>query len=369
MAKGVLNLIVRLMERVARGDGGIVRAVALGWMALGYLTPHKVRNILLCEIEKHRRVVRPRALPYIAILDVMNACNLRCPFCPTGNRRDSGRPLGGMDVSIVRRLLDELGDELVCANLFNWGEPLLHPEIAGMVRMIRRRGIMTSLSTNLSLDRPEVLRQLCDARLDHVIVSVSGARQETHERYHRGSRLERVLANLRLLTEYKNRQGFSRPFVEVKYLVFKHNLNEIDRAAELFKEAGADFFRHVRAGGAEEAIVDRGEAPEREYNPRFCDQLWNHVVVNADGGVPGCCYLFFKEDDFGHVSQDRLMDLRANDVFTTARRFFNSSATAGLPPDLRHPCLKCEMVHSQPHLRQYLAANPRARKGHRTGGP
>jgi len=79
--------------------------------------------------------------------------------------------------------------------------------------------------------------------------------------------------------------------------------------------------------------------------------------------------MYFKEDDFADGLTGSLLSARNGELFRTARRFFDASAAADLPPDLVHPCLKCELVHGQPHLRSYLAANPNAVKRHRTGGP
>lgn len=92
------------------------------------------------------------------------------------------------------------------------------------------------------------------------------------------------------------------------------------------------------------------------------------VVLNSDGGIAPCCFLFFKEDDFGFHAQEPLKQVRTNETFLTARKLFNETEAGDLPVDMRHPCLKCELVHTQPFLQKYLETNPHAQKGHRTGG-
>jgi hypothetical protein len=54
--------------------------------------------------------------------------------------------------------------------------------------------------------------------------------------------------------------------------------------------------------------------------------------------------------------------------FVTARKLFNVSEASALPETLQHPCLKCEVVHDQPHLRAYLAANIYAKRITAPGG-
>ncbi len=347
----------------------VTRATALALAAAPYLTPAKLLNLMHCEIEKRRRVIRPRSFPYIAIIDITNSCNLRCPYCPTGERRKSGRETAMVDPASVQRLISEMGRYLLSANLFNWGEPLLHPEIASIVKMFHDAGVFTMISTNLNIYRNGLYEDLCNAGLDYVMVSLSGVTQETYEQYHRHGHMDRVIENTRRLIDCKRKMKTARPVVEWKYLVFNHNVHEVDAAKRLSRQIGTDIFREVRAGGPEESRVREGRAPERNVPVGFCHHLWHSAVLNADGGVPPCCFLFFKDDDFGSHSREDFLQIRNNDLFVTARKLFQPSSVEHLPPDMEHPCLKCEIVHRQPHLVDYLSANPHAVKGHRTGGP
>jgi len=348
------------------------RHVAVLSLGLRYLTFKKIGNMLRCELEKFKRSARVRSFPYVAVIDVTNACNLRCPYCPTGARRDSGRKRRRIDLSELEALIDEIGDYVVSANLYNWGEPFLHPDIGGIVKAFHQKGILTVLSSNLSFSNDEALKSVCDMGLDHFVVSFSGASQETYEKYHRTGKLYQVLANLRQLNDYKRALGLTRPLVECKYLLFRHNRHEIESARKIAIEWGADLFRVVPAGGPEEAILQNAEQ-QRAHAP-LCHQLWHTVVLNADGGVSPCCFLFFKDDDLGMYSpaepeQQALVDIRNGELAVTARRFFNRNEVGRLPVDLEHPCLKCHMVHGQPHLREYLKSNPNAQQTHRTAGP
>ena len=333
------------------------------------MTSAKLLNGIRCEWEKWRRVVRPRAFPYVAVIDAANLCNLRCPYCPTGARRKSGRAERMIDPLLVNKMLDELGKYLISVNLYNWGEPLLHPQIVEMVRMIHNRRIFTKISSNLNTDKREMLVELCEAGLDYLTVSFSGASQEVYEQYHRRGKLDVVLENIRYLTAYKRKNHLRRPIIEFMYLVFKHNRQEMAAARNMATGLGVDAFRWFAGGGPEEVIIDPSSAATNSISQKFCHHLWNMLVLNSDGGIMPCCYLFFKRDDFGDYSQDRVMQVRNNPLFVAARKLFNASEAGDLPGSLQHPCLKCEVVHNQPHLQEYLPLNPYAQKDHRTGGP
>lgn len=365
------DLAFRVMRLIPSGGGiGLGRIGALGLAGLGYVTPTKLWNVLKCEVERIRRVAQPKAFPYIAIIDVANTCNLKCPYCPTGRRQKSGRDKIFIEPDSVRQLLDDVGKYLVSVNLFNWGEPLLHPGIAEIVKLIHSRGIWTALSTNLSVNNKRVVEDLCKAGLDFMFVSVSGASQETYEEYHRSGKLDLVLENIRHIIQYRRDNSLKNPIVELKYLVFKHNEREIEAAKKMAQDVGVDLFRTIRAGGPEwaETEVSQFQALlNRLTSGQGCNQLWQTIVLNSDAGIAPCCFLYFKEDDFAEYGSQSVMDVRANPVFITARQFFNPSATKDLPTNLQHPCLKCTLVHGQSHLRDYLNQNPHARLGHRAG--
>src|ERR1051326_8546502 len=94
------------------------------------------------------------AFRYI-LMDIVGGCNAKCPFCITG-REDFGKRLRFTPVEDFARALDrliELG--LATPNhstigLFNWGEPILHPDLDGIVRAVNARDLYLSISTNAS---------------------------------------------------------------------------------------------------------------------------------------------------------------------------------------------------------------------------
>jgi organic radical activating enzyme len=350
-------------------QAGAARYAALACLGVRYLSWRKAANLLRCEAEKRRRSARVRAFPYAAVLDVTNRCNLRCPYCPTGARRNAGRTQRTLRLTLVDRLLEEIGDYLISVNLFNWGEPLLHPRISEIVSRFHSRKILTVISSNLSMENQPALEAVCRAGLDYLVVSTSGASQETTGRYHRNSRISTVAENVRFVSKFKRKNHRLTPVIEWKYLLFRHNAHELASARALAAQSGADIFRVVRGGGEPPALVDEHEAAPSTFPSRLCHQLWHMVVLNPDGCIAPCCYLFFKSDDFADLAHDAIPAARNNEFYRTARSLFSPSASIGLRPDLQHPCLKCEIVDRLPHLQAYLAANPNARLQARTGGP
>ena len=178
-----------------------------------YGSRRKLWNFVRCEVDKMRRCVHPVSLPYIATVDVTNFCNLRCPYCMTGQGR-AGRPRGEIDIGHVQTLVDELGDYLLIANLSNWGESMLSPGISDVVKVFHDRRVFTSLSTNLVLKKKDNLGKICQAGLDYLIMSIDGSTQETYAKYRRGGDLSLVLENVEYLVKYKRSFNLRRPILE-----------------------------------------------------------------------------------------------------------------------------------------------------------
>jgi MoaA/NifB/PqqE/SkfB family radical SAM enzyme len=311
-----------------------------------YATARKIINLVRCEVEKRCRLTRTGAMPFTATIDVTNLCNLSCPFCPTGAGY-MRRQRMFLDLSLLRKFLDEAGPYLFIAHLYNWGETLLHPEAPQIVREVRQRRIATSVSTNLNIKDDTVLERICEAGVDHVIASVDGASQATYEKYRVQGDFELVLRNLRTLVTWKRIHRTRRPWIDWQFLVFEHNRHELDEARRIAADIGVDGFK-----------MKTPTVPGKRRNfygsQNFCGLLWHNITLQADGGLAPCCNLFAAKDDFGHIAQLSVREMRANRRNVEARSIFTRS-----PPDSfseGHPCLRCPIVRGLPHLQEIIQA-------------
>lgn len=244
--------------------------------------------------------------PFKFNIDIVDACNLRCVNCPRGvNSKNSTSHR--MELETFKRILDKITSECRCetVELYNWTEPFLHPELDKFVGEVKSRKIGCVLSSNMSLDRPELLESVM-ARSPALIVSVSGFEQETHELYHKGSRVERVKANLKAIAAIKEKHGI-RSRVEVHCLQFVDNLKD-QEMWKLFCDDHGFIFVAKPAGGlgvlTRDNIKRLINVPEFEELPdgslravkRYAKEplfdhcrLHNQVPLDSRGDVYLCC--------------------------------------------------------------------------------
>jgi len=105
--------------------------------------------------------------PLQCSLYVTDRCNLDCAYC---TEYDNSRPHPSFDdlKKWVRKIRD-LGTMRIA---LVGGEPLTHPNIVELVRYCRELGFATSLTTNGFLLTPQLVRQLEDAGLQVMQISV-----------------------------------------------------------------------------------------------------------------------------------------------------------------------------------------------------
>lgn len=173
-------------------------------------------------------------------IDVSGSCNLRCPCCPQGNIRDYRLSHGFMEPELLARIVRKAAAECLVTgvNLFNWTEPLLHPRLAELIRVVQDAGIPCHLSSNLNLlpDADAIMA----ANPASFKISLSGFTQEIYGITHRGGDIERVKKHMTELVEAKKRNNAtSRIFVT--YHRYRHNLKEEPLMRKFAADLGIDF--------------------------------------------------------------------------------------------------------------------------------
>lgn len=321
-------------------------------MAPSFKGPRAYLNWGRANYELARRASQVRARPLKLTFDPTNACQLKCPLCPTGLRIHD-RTLGRAPVQQFQELMDSIGDYVFFLDLFNWGEPLLNPNLEELIRIASDKKIATSISSNLSLElSDERIHQLVTSGLGQLIVSLDGTDQETYEIYRREGDFELAFNNMRRIVEVKRKLGLSRPLVNWQFLVFRFNEHQVERAHEMAAEIGVDALTcrppYLEADQFPLSDEDRAavenwapKAPEfNRYDPtsnHYTEEVsvgkrprcgWHYMstAINWDGSVAPCCTLHEKQHDFGNMNSAgggaTYMEVVNNDNFRAVRDRF-----------------------------------------------
>ena len=105
--------------------------------------------------------------PLLAHVIPMRRCNLACAYC---NEYDDFSPPVPMEDMV--RWLDKLAALGTSIITISGGEPLMHPDIEGIIARIRHHDMIAGIITNGYLLVPKKIRSLNDAGLEHLQISI-----------------------------------------------------------------------------------------------------------------------------------------------------------------------------------------------------
>ena len=330
--------------------------------------------------------------PYFMFIDPTSICNLRCPFCPTGDEneaRRSGQKRHYRDRTIMSKdiydaLLDEMNEYLFYIGLYNWGEPLLSKNLPYFIRRAKEADIYTEIQTNLSIELSEqAMEELLLSGIDMITASIDGFSQETYQIYRRGGDFKLVKSNIERLAALKNRLGVQTEIVW-NYLVFSFNEHEIKDIEKYCRDRGIIFCLRESYINREshphwlpsyrknELIQTEDNKHKRKLNngvsfrniskvilkalsgghakdslrthtrAKSCAWHYSYSVVNADGSVSPCCAPWEQAYDFGKVVPGKLAfsDIWNNDFFRKSRGVFSSHTVKDFS-NVKSICEKC----------------------------
>lgn len=243
--------------------------------------------------------------PITVSIEPTTACNLRCPECPSGLKSFT-RSTGNLKEDFYRKVVDEMGKDMVYLYFYFQGEPYINPDFLNMVAYAHQKGIYTVTSTNGHFLSEENARKTIASGLDRLIISIDGTTQDVYEQYRKEGKLENVLQGTRNLVKIRKEMGATNPFIIFQFLVVKPNEHQIPEVYRLAKSIGVD---QVLLKSAQIYDYQQGNPliPSDEKYARYvqqadgsfriknqlkdhCWKLWHSCVITWDGKVVPCCF-------------------------------------------------------------------------------
>lgn len=266
------------------------------------------------------------------------------------------------------RAIDAFRYHAVFAHLYIRGEPLMNSRLQEMIAYANKARLITSVSTNLNLLNEETAEHLIDSGLKSLVVSLDGATEGTYRTYRVGGDFSKVLKNIRILKRKKREKASTFPKITIQFLVFKFNVHEVPKIRELAASLGVHLsIQQGCMGGpgyepftgehsyesVQQWIVplevflatlarheDRPSLLFDFYrdNKALCDEkclfLWKTAMINWDGSVSPCCFVYHKDLDFGNINEEPFQEIWNNPKFQRARSLFQDSTKASDGPEV-----------------------------------
>ena len=320
--------------------------------------PGQVANLVLAGAQFALKNETMRAWPVLVKVDISPLCNLKCTYCVHALPSEQGNPplqaqsfksRHKMALDQYERLVAEIAGKSMAVSLYYLGDPLIHPDLDEMCRLARAARLNSHISSHFSFNLSDArIHSLVTSGLTHLTVCVDAMRQETYERTRVGGRLDLVLRNLDRVLWVRRELRQRYPRVEVQFIKFQHNLDQIDDAARWCAEHGVDQFTDYWGHLHNYADVAPGAydvfAPKA--NRRLPQCMWPHfsLQIKYNGEVIPCCY-HRHTDQYrgdgkgdsrivGNVFQTSVWEVWNSPAYRRLRRLVSNPARALSEPSL-----------------------------------
>lgn len=277
------------------------------------------------------------SFPSIAIIEPTNSCNLKCPLCPSGQRRFTNR--GYMGLELYEKILTQLAPYIFEVWLYNWGEPFLNKDIFKIIQFTQKSNAATTISSNLNYLPDNYEFEMVKSGLERLVVSFDGMTQDTYSAYRRGGRMDAVIDNIKRIQNAKKILQIKYPLVKIQFLVNKFNEHQIEEAKTFAAENDLEIeFKPLQFNSQDPDQRTKWEpttkkyprqsylsGAERELGVYWCDWLWKYAVINWDGTISPCCNWIEKGVfEFGDLKKQSFKEIWNNEYFVSARMAINN---------------------------------------------
>jgi len=262
------------------------------------------------------REEKVEAFPLELVVELTNRCNMSCTICP---RDKMERPIGDMDFSLFKKIVDELKGKTEMFDLCFAGESLLHKDVFEMIKYARQNNIKTFVQTNaMVLDRI-MSEKLINSGLDLLVLSIDAVSEQVYNLIRRGGDFYKVVKNAEEFLKIKNLNG-KKPYTIVQMVYTEYNKNEVEDFYHYWIKKGADAVR-IKPFNSRAGLVSFGEIKKQELP---CIRLWRGMAVFWDGKVVPCCMDYKGKYVLGDVSKEKILDIWNSEKMVYLRKLHTS---------------------------------------------
>lgn len=201
-------------------------------------------------------------------LEITNICNLKCSFCPDGNRKKEF-----MKVENFKYIIEQIKDYTNLIALHVKGEPLMHPELEEILKICYDAKLQVNITTNATLMEKNLSVLLNSPAIRQINMSLHSVnKNENKEDYNIENYINNILKVSREIIEKTN--------IIISYRLW--NLEKLEKNDENFKilqKIGKHFGKNNLI-----EIAKENKFVELEKNV-FLNQDIEFIWPNIDGEI------------------------------------------------------------------------------------
>ena len=312
----------------------------------------KYKDYLLKRIDESGSYENLFDFPSYIEIETVNACNARCPMC-TINDWDRNYPV--MRDNVFEKIAQEIienKDKVKRVSLYRDGEPLIDKKLLQRINRFFEAGIKnTSIATNVSLLNEKKSKEILEAGLGLIIMSIDSLNKEVFESIRVRLKFEEVIANAKRFLELRDKIN-PNCRVWIRMIRQESNMNEWDDYYKFWEPlvSGKDrvYYHNIFNWGGQ---LDNFKAVEKSYEPNLpCVALWSLMVFFANGDVPLCNVDYNNKYPTGNVMNSSIKEIWKSKVINDRRKLHMTSQKSEI--SLCKNCNVWDEVHGEEMVSQ-----------------
>lgn len=273
-------------------------------------------EVTISKDRKPLQTLLPLAQPLALYIDPSSVCNFKCHFCFRHYAEKTGEIMRMDLFEKIVRDMKEFKEPFKRVHLMGFGEPLINPNLASFVELMKREGVAdrVEITTNASLLTRDMSHQLVNAGVTKMIVSIYSLNDKDYQMVS------------------KNKFSFSEIYKNIEYLysikkqchihlkVAEKEISEEDQKffIEAFKDiADTLFVERVSNVWPGIKVVPDEESPSHllgeEYGAngteRICALPFYQLMINANGKVSPCNVDYEQKVVVGDIKKKSLKEI------------------------------------------------------------
>lgn len=308
-------------------------------------------------IHLNDKVVDGKLIPTRVQLETFYGCNARCTMCAIS--KPATRRIGPMSMEMFTGIVDSLvpyKDHIEKIDLFALGEPLLDVLLFERIAYLKNLGFKgLCISTNAHPLYEDKQRKLLEAGIDTVIFSIDGATKATHEAIRVRTKFDVVVENCQSMIRLRDEGNYATRFV-MRFIRQASNKDEWEPFRAFWEpklsSARNDLLIVYDVNGMGGEIFTKSDLlREDELDPAIealpCHQVFDRMIVLADGSIPLCCEDSPKaEFNFGNVKDKSPLEHWNSQRFKDIRETHLQGKKNDIPF-----CANCTMLYSEAKMK------------------
>jgi MoaA/NifB/PqqE/SkfB family radical SAM enzyme len=186
------------------------------------------------HVDEHRGALAQDE-PVCLYLETTNRCNLLCTTCP--RTFEDLEPPADMSWELFTSIVDQF-PRIARVVLHGVGEPMMVRALPRMIRYLKERGVYVLFNTNGTLLTQRAGRQLIDAGLDELRISLDAATPQSFALVRGRDLFARIVRNVRAFTALQGELQCTTPRVSLWLTGLKETIDELPAFVRLARDLG-----------------------------------------------------------------------------------------------------------------------------------